>query len=89
MQLNTVVLIVSYVLFFVVLYYFSKNRKVLGDKNEKEKILILCQYFYPEYVSSATLPTQMAEDLVERGMKIDVICGWPNEYSKERKVQNR
>ena len=44
--------------------------------------------FYPEYVSSATLPTQMAEDLVER-MKIDVICGWPNEYSKERKVQNR
>ncbi len=31
-QLNTVVLIVSYVLFFVVLYYFSKNRKVLGDK---------------------------------------------------------
>ena len=52
----------SFVLFF-------ENRKVLGDKNEKEKILILCQYFYPEYVSSATLPTQMAEDLVERGMK--------------------
>ena len=59
----------------------------MGDKNEKKKILILCQYFYPEYVSSATLPTQMAEDLVERGMKIDVICGWPNEYSKERKVK--
>lgn len=56
---------------------------------KKKKILILCQYFYPEYVSSATLPTQMAEDLVERGMKIDVICGWPNEYSKERKVQKQ
>ncbi|MEZ2029589.1 hypothetical protein QUC46_16210, partial [Staphylococcus aureus] len=23
----------------------------------EKKILILCQYFYPEYVSSATLPT--------------------------------
>lgn len=56
---------------------------------KKKKILILCQYFYPEYVSSATLPTQMAEDLVEKGMKIDVICGWPYEYSKERKVQKQ
>ena len=33
---------------------------------KKKKLLILCQYFYPEYVSSATLPTQMAEDLVKR-----------------------
>lgn len=33
---------------------------------KKKKLLILCQYFYPEYVSSATLPTQMAEDLVKK-----------------------
>lgn len=54
-----------------------------------KKILILCQYFYPEYVSSATLPTQMAEDLVYKGMKIDVICGWPYEYSESKKVLNK
>lgn len=51
-----------------------------------KKILILCQYFYPEYVSSATLPTQMAEDLVDKGIKIDVMCGWPYEYSQSHKT---
>lgn len=50
---------------------------------KNKKLLILCQYFYPEYVSSATLPTQLAEDLVEKGMRVDVICGWPYEYNNE------
>ncbi|WP_323703203.1 glycosyltransferase family 4 protein [Mammaliicoccus sp. Dog046] len=53
---------------------------------KNKKILILCQYFYPEYVSSATLPTQMAEDLVEKGLNIDVMCGWPYEYAKSKKI---
>ncbi|MFW3612479.1 glycosyltransferase family 4 protein [Staphylococcus caprae] len=52
-----------------------------------KKLLILCQYFYPEYVSSATLPTQLAEDLVNKGMNVDVICGWPHEYSKGENIQ--
>ncbi|MDN8759654.1 glycosyltransferase WbuB, partial [Staphylococcus aureus] len=56
---------------------------------KNKKLLILCQYFYPEYVSSATLPTQMAEDLVNRGMKVDVISGWPYEYSNEKIVQKK
>ena len=55
---------------------------------ENKKLLILCQYFYPEYVSSATLPTQMAEDLIVRGMNVDVMCGWPFEYAKEKEVKN-
>ena len=54
---------------------------------KKKKLLILCQYFYPEYVSSATLPTQMAEDLVKKGMYVDVMCGWPYEYSNEKQVE--
>lgn len=55
----------------------------------KKKILILCQYFYPEYVSSATLPTQMAEDLLKKGIDVDVMCGWPYEYSKRKHVKKR
>lgn len=43
----------------------------------EKKILILCQYFYPEYVSSATLPTQLAEDLIANHINVDVMCGWP------------
>lgn len=53
---------------------------------KQKRLLILCQYFYPEYVSSATLPTQLAEDLISNQMKVDVICGYPSEYSKSRRV---
>ena len=46
----------------------------------KKDVLILCQYFYPEYVSSAVLPTELAEELVNRGLTVDVLCGYPYEY---------
>lgn len=52
----------------------------------EKKILILCQYFYPEYVSSATLPTQLAEDLIANHINVDVMCGWPYEYSNHKQV---
>jgi hypothetical protein len=52
----------------------------------KKDILIMCQYFYPEYVSSAVLPTQLAEDLVSKGWSVDVLCGQPREYLTERNV---
>lgn len=51
-----------------------------------KKILILCQYFYLEYVSSATLPTQLAEDLIANHINVDVMCGWPYEYSNHKQV---
>ncbi|MGM2834114.1 glycosyltransferase WbuB, partial [Bacillus cereus group sp. Bce025] len=40
----------------------------------------MCQYFYPEYVSSATLPTELAEDLIEKALSVDILCGYPKEY---------
>jgi len=55
----------------------------------KKDLLILCQYFYPEYVSSATLPTELGEDLVKKGLSIDVLCGYPNEYSNGNKVPKK
>ncbi|ATD31837.1 glycosyltransferase WbuB [Macrococcus sp. IME1552] len=53
-----------------------------------KEILILCQYFYPEYVSSATLPTQLAEDLIKAGFKVDTICGKPKEYSNKENIKS-
>ncbi|MCG7421231.1 glycosyltransferase WbuB, partial [Macrococcus epidermidis] len=53
------------------------------------KILILCQYFHPEYVSSATLPTQLAEDLMKDDFQIDVICGMPKEYANQKKIRKK
>lgn len=54
--------------------------------NQKKDVLFLCQYFYPEYISSATLPYDTAEALVNSGLSVEVICGYPKEYSKSEKI---
>ncbi|MBU9675096.1 glycosyltransferase family 4 protein [Planococcus sp. CP5-4] len=46
----------------------------------KKDTAILCQYFYPEHVSSATLPTQLAQGLNQKGLSIEVFTGYPTEY---------
>ena len=46
----------------------------------KKDILFMCQFFYPEYVSSATLPWDTAEFLSKAGYKVDALCGYPKEY---------
>lgn len=53
---------------------------------EKKDVLFLCQFFYPEYVSSATLPFDTALALTNAGMKVDALCGYPEEYSLTKEV---
>lgn len=53
---------------------------------EKRDVLFLCQYFYPEYVSSATLPYDTAKALVKAGFSVSVLCGYPSEYNKDGQV---
>lgn len=50
-------------------------------RKEKKDILFLLQFFYPEYISSATLPYDTAKAFVEAGYSVDVMCGYPKEYS--------
>lgn len=47
----------------------------------KKDILFLCQYFYPEYISSATLPYDTAVALTKAGFDVGAMCGYPKEYS--------
>ncbi|WP_424684913.1 glycosyltransferase family 4 protein [Enterococcus sp.] len=47
----------------------------------KRDVLFMCQFFYPEYVSSALLPYQTAKGLAEAGLSVDVLCGYPKEYT--------
>ena len=50
--------------------------------NEPQKdILFLCQFFYPEYNSSATLPFDTAQYLAAHGFKVGALVGYPREYS--------
>lgn len=59
-----------------------KNEHPSG--REKRDILFLCQFFYPEYNSSATLPFDMARYLASHGFTVDALAGYPREYSPEK-----
>lgn len=52
----------------------------------KKDILFLCQFFYPEYNSSATLPFDTAKYLASHGFSVGALCGYPKEYSKDKDV---
>lgn len=56
---------------------------------KKRDILFLCQFFYPEYVSSATLPYDTAVALKKAGYTVDALCGWPKEYTRAEQVPCR
>lgn len=49
-------------------------------KKKNKDVLFLCQFFYPEYISSATLPFDTAQHLSKEGYKVGVLCGYPKEY---------
>lgn len=46
----------------------------------KKDILFLCQFFYPEYISSAQLPYDTVRALKAAGFTVDALCGYPHEY---------
>lgn len=49
---------------------------------KKKDILFLCQFFYPEYISSAQLPYDTVLALKEAGFSVGALCGYPREYSE-------
>lgn len=56
---------------------------------KKKDILFLCQFFYPEYISSATLPYDTALALVKAGHSVNVLCGVPKEYNNKEHIKSR
>lgn len=57
--------------------------------NTKYDILFLCQFFYPEHNSSATLPFDTAKCLANKGFSVGALCGYPKEYNDTKKVTAR
>ena len=55
----------------------------------KRDILFLCQFFYPEYNSSATLPFDTARHLAQNGYSVGALCGYPREYNTSGEVPVR
>ncbi len=66
-----------------------RNNVEVSGMKKKRDILFLCQYFYPEYVSSATLPYDTAKALVKAGYKVSVLCGYPGEYTVNKNIPKR
>lgn len=65
-------------------YCFKYNRREKGKllmKSKEKDILFLCQFFYPEYNSSATLPFDTAKYLANNGFSVGALCGYPKEYN--------
>ena len=56
---------------------------------EKKDIVFLCQFFHPEYISSAQLPFDTAKALQKAGFSVDVVCGYPKEYYTGSPVAER
>ena len=56
---------------------------------KKKDILFLCQFFYPEYISSAQLPWDTVQALKEAGFTVDALCGYPREYSEGQNIPVR
>lgn len=56
--------------------------------NKEQRILIVSQYFYPDTASTGQVLTELAEDLVRSGKKVEVLCGQPayNSMSPSRAV---
>ena len=53
---------------------------------KKRDILFLCQFFYPEYISSATLPFDTCKALQAAGFTVDALCGYPLEYAEGKNI---
>jgi colanic acid biosynthesis glycosyl transferase WcaI len=50
------------------------------------KVLILCQLFYPETISTGQILTELAEQLAASGVDVEVVCGPPTILKWPRRV---
>ncbi|MCR5693456.1 MAG: glycosyltransferase family 4 protein [Clostridia bacterium] len=50
---------------------------------EKKDVLFICQFYSPEYVTSAELASETCGAIAEAGLSVDVLCGYPGEYIGE------
>lgn len=53
---------------------------------KKKDILFLCQFFHPEYISSAQLPYETLQTLKAAGYEVGCLCGYPHEYTKDTSI---
>lgn len=54
---------------------------------QKAELLVLCQLFYPELVSTGQTLTELCEELVRIGVNVEVVCGPQTILNRDQKTQ--
>ncbi len=62
----------------------TMSKKV--DKENIPRLLVLCQLFYPELVSTGQTLTELCEELVQFGINVEVICGPQTILNRDKKI---
>jgi len=57
--------------------------------SKNKDALFLCQFFHPEYITSAQLPYDAVLAIANAGYTVDVICGYPKEYNIKSDVPRK
>ncbi|MFP4379703.1 MAG: glycosyltransferase family 4 protein [Candidatus Sumerlaeia bacterium] len=60
--------------------------------SKKPKVTIVCQLFYPELVSTGQTLTEIAEELTNIGVEVDVVCGPPTvvgQYKVDKHIEHK
>jgi len=57
-----------------------------SDLLKKSSLLVLCQLFYPELVSTGQTLTELCEELVDMGVDIEVVCAPPSVIKLKKRV---
>ena len=56
------------------------------EKLNQPSVTIICQLFYPELISTGQSMTELAEEMIRQGSKVNVICGPPTVIKSSQKV---
>src|SRR3990170_7338510 len=54
---------------------YLESMSKIEEANKRPSLLILCQLFYPELVSTGLTLTELCEKLVKLGVDVEVVCG--------------
>lgn len=69
---------------------FYRKANILSSENKqtdvKTELLVLCQLFYPELVSTGQTLTELCEQLVQLGVSVEVVCGLPTVINRDKKI---
>lgn len=62
------------------------KQRGLVSLRKKYDVLVLCLFFHPDQVTASRLCYEMVQDLVAKGLKVRVLCGFSKNYETEKPV---